>query len=197
MSTRYPNCEKAGLYTQIFELGIKGQFNDFIDAAYVEAYLAKLADGRQMAEKPNSSDSQYSAEMTCSSSPELGELAFKVNDFLYGGDTPDQGWHMNADAAADAANRILAEKLQAAPVVYGTCASGEFNFSDPYGRQNKALGHEDTHSARLVCVTPLVEDSADAIVTDLLELMDKCGEHRRIEALHKLAERAKRLVERG
>lgn len=76
-------------------------------------------------------------------------------------------WHHAA--LAETANRLLRERAQ---VVYGKMGCGP-QFSErqwlfPLSEHNIPIG--STHTALLICVTPIARDSADALVEALAKL---------------------------
>lgn len=63
----------------------------------------------------------------------------------------------------------LERALAAAPVVYKKDAPGHV--------YSPLKNCDDTHTARLLCVQPIVRDTAESLLRDLLEEYDKVGEY--------------------
>lgn len=138
-------------------------------------------DDRQVAENPKLGNQ----------SPELGSLAFTEKDFdglgkwVFNGAVTTIEADTRRGEISTRANRILSQKLQAAPVVYG--------YDDESIWSHKPEDVDAKKTARLVCVAPLVKDSYEQLVRDMLKTYtEKSLEH----MFGDFPDRAKRLLER-
>lgn len=160
--SKYPLCEKAWLSVKTWGVHFKmpqghskyPEKTDFICAEDVERYLKTILPNSthvaesEMSVKPKSEQSE----------PKLGEWKFTAADFFM----PDAIKNVVSAAndfdrkcMASIANARLAEMIQAAPVVYGV-PNAFFSHVQGELPQN---GGPDTHSARLICIEPLVRES--------------------------------------
>jgi hypothetical protein len=76
-----------------------------------------------------------------------------------------------ADTIAEVANRLLRERLEKAPVVYGIMNPFEPNRAVCFGVPKRG---EDTHKARLVCIEPLrVSSASEEMMTPIEPIESK------------------------
>ena len=125
----------------------------------------------------------------------MNDWRFKPEDFeAYGG----VAWR---DIAATIANAKLAEWLAKAPVVYGferyLDSSNYDTFSEDFNSQKDPFGNIKTHQARLICIKPIVHDSAENILKELVDRW-KCTSYSAYDGafVTDLATRAAKILEK-
>lgn len=122
---------------------------------------------------------------------DLGELLFQTEDFDI------NGWSRErAEVCTIIANEKLRERLSRCPVVYGyEYKSKPGSIWSTQKDEDAAKGFSDDHTARLVAVTPIVRDTVESLLRELI-LLDKRGTIMPRE-WNDLLDRAKRLLEKG
>ena len=87
--------------------------------------------------------------------------------------------------------------LEQAPVKYGAIC-GDFGWFDREVPTNGGHHGERTHSARLLCVQPIVRDTAESILRELADWLDWDGlpnGRKEKPTLHDIRERARKLLD--